>query len=151
MAFKRIVANSEEDLKNIINDIMNWFKETKNYKTSFTKEKRKFQNPETKEIIEKEIDVLKVVDNVNGKSASIKFIPMKEKGEVKIELGGEGETVIAGKISNQMKGRGKLKNYSKDKKVALEESIKEKEISESIMTRSQLKEIIKSEIRSLLK
>lgn len=120
MAFKRIVANSEEDLKTIMNDIMSWFKETKDYKVNFSKEKRKFLDND-KNIVEKEIDVIKVVDGANGKETSIKFVPMKEKGEMKVEIGGEGEAAIAGKISNQMKGKGKLKSYSKDKKVALKE------------------------------
>ena len=143
MAFKRIVAKSEEDLKNIIDDIMKWFKETKDYKVSFTKESRKFMDPETKKIVEKNIDVIKAVDKVNDKHASIKFIPMVEKGEMKLEIGGEGETVVAGKISNQMKGRGTLKSYSKDKKVAIKESNKIK--------KSELKQLIKEEIQNSLK
>lgn len=122
MAFKRIVANSEEDLKTIMNDIMSWFKETKDYKVNFSKEKRKFLD-DNKNIVEKDINVIKVVDGANGKETSIKFVPMKEKGEMKVELGGEGEAAIAGKISNQMKGKGKLKSYSKDKKVALKEAL----------------------------
>jgi len=120
MAFKRIVANSEEDLKTIMDDIMKWFKETKDYKVNFGKEKRKFLD-DNKSIVEKDIDTIKVVDGANNKETSIKFIPMKEKGEMKVEIGGEGEAAIAGKISNQMKGKGKLKSYSKDKKVALKE------------------------------
>ncbi len=142
MAFKRLVANSEEDLKTIINDIKQWFKETNNYKTEFSTEKRKFQDPDTKSIVEKSIDVIKVVDKANDKQASIKFIPMKEKGEMKIELGGEGETAIAGKISNQIKGKGKLKSYSKDKKVAL---------GENTIKKSELKKLIKEEIQNILK
>ena len=142
MAFKRIVANSEEDLKTIMNDIMSWFKETKDYKVNFGKEKRKFQDPETKEIVEKEIDTIKVVDGANGKETSIKFIPMKEKGEMKVELGGEGEAAIAGKISNQMKSKGKLKSYSKDKKVKLgEDDTKKPE-----MTDDELMKRIKSSL-----
>jgi hypothetical protein len=122
MAFKRIVANSEEDLKTIMKDIMSWFKETKDYKVNFSKEKRKFLD-DNKNIVEKDIDVIKVVDGANNKETSIKFVPMKEKGEMKVELGGEGEAAITGKISNQMKGKGKLKSYSKDKKVALKEAL----------------------------
>jgi hypothetical protein len=53
MAFKRIVANSEEDLKTIMSNIKTWFKETNDYKTEFTTEKRKFQDPDTKAIVEK--------------------------------------------------------------------------------------------------
>ena len=122
MAFKRIVANSEEDLKTIMNNIKTWFKETNDYKTEFTTEKRKFQDPDTKAIVEKNIDVIKATDNTNDKFSTIKFIPMKEKGEMKVEIGGEGEAAVSGKISNQMKGKGKLKSYSKDKKVALKEN-----------------------------
>lgn len=136
MAFKRIVANSEEDLKTIMNDVMNWFKETKDYKVNFGKEKRKFLDSD-KNIVEKEIDTIKVVDGANGKETSIKFIPMKEKGEMKVELGGEGEAAIAGKISNQMKGKGKLKSYSKDKKVALKENPNSTKLSDRPVPTSQ--------------
>ena len=124
MAFKRIVANSEEDLKTIMDNIKTWFKETNDYKTEFTKEKRKFQDPDTKAIVEKDIDVIKATDNANDKFSTIKFIPMKEKGEMKIEIGGEGEAAVSGKISNQMKGKGKLKSYNKDKKVKLVKELK---------------------------
>ena len=141
MAFKRIVAKSEEDLNKIITDVKEWFKSTKDYKVSFSTEKRKFQDPDTKAIVEKSIDVIKVVDGTNGKETSIKFIPMKEKGEMKIELGGEGETAIAGKISNQIKGKGVLKSYSKDKKVSL---------GENTIKKSELTQLIKEEIKNLL-
>jgi hypothetical protein len=142
MAFKRIVAKSEEDLNKIITDVKEWFKSTKDYKVSFSTEKRKFQDPDTKAIVEKSIDVIKVVDGTNGKETSIKFIPMKEKGEMKIELGGEGETAISGKISNQIKGKGVLKSYSKDKKVSL---------GENTIKKSELTQLIKEEINNLLK
>jgi hypothetical protein len=79
MAFKRIVANSEEDLETIMNKIMNWFETTNNYKTEKSTEKRKFQDPDTKKISEKDIDVLKVTDTSNDKFSTIKFVPMKEK------------------------------------------------------------------------
>ena len=46
MAFKRIVANSEEDLKTIMSNVKSWFKETNDYKTEFSVEKRKFQEME---------------------------------------------------------------------------------------------------------
>ena len=140
MAFKRIVANSEEDLKTIMDDIMKWFKETKDYKVNFGKEKRKFLD-DNKSIVEKDIDTIKVVDGANNKETSIKFIPMKEKGEMKVEIGGEGEAAIAGKISNQMKGKGKLKSYSKDKKVALKE-----EEPKPPMTDDELMKKIKSSL-----
>jgi hypothetical protein len=142
MAFKRIVTKSEQDLEKIMDDIMKWFKETNDYKVSFSKEPRKFQDPETKKIVEKQIDVIKVTDKVNDKQTSIKFIPMVEKGEMKVELGGEGEAAVAGKIANQMKGKGALKSYSKDKKVALKES--------NTIKKSELKEIIKEEINKIL-
>jgi hypothetical protein len=142
MAFKRIVAKSEEDLNKIITDVKEWFKSTKDYKVSFSTEKRKFQDPDTKAIVEKNIDVIKVVDGTNGKETSIKFIPMKEKGEMKVELGGEGETAISGKISNQIKGKGVLKSYSKDKKVSL---------GENTIKKSELTQLIKEEINNLLK
>jgi len=86
MAFKRIVAKSEQDLKTIMDDIMKWFKETKDYKVSFSQETRKFMDPETKKIVEKQIDVINLTDNVNDKRATVKFIPMMEKGEMKIEF-----------------------------------------------------------------
>lgn len=123
MAFKRIVANSEEDLKTIMSNINDWFKNTNDYKTEFSTEKRKFQDPDTKAIVEKSIDVIKVTDTANDKFSTIKFLPMKEKGEMKVEIGGEGEAAVSGKISNQMKGKGKFKSYSKDKKVALKEAL----------------------------
>ena len=123
MAFKRIVANSEEDLKTIMSDIKDWFKNSNDYKTEFSTEKRKFQDPDTKAIVEKSIDVIKVTDTANDKFSTIKFLPMKENGEMKVEIGGEGEAAVSGKISNQMKGKGKFKSYSKDKKVALKEAL----------------------------
>jgi hypothetical protein len=142
MAFKRIVANSEEDLKTIMSNIMTWFKETNDYKAEFSKEKRKFQDPDTKAIVEKDIDVIKATDNANDKFSTIKFIPMKEKGEMKVEIGGEGEAAVSGKISNQMKGKGKLKSYSKDKKVAL----KENDTKKPEMTDDELMKKIKSSL-----
>jgi hypothetical protein len=142
MAFKRIVANSEEDLKTIMSNIKNWFKETNDYKTEFSTEKRKFQDPDTKAIVEKNIDVIKATDTANDKFSTIKFIPMKEKGEMKVEIGGEGEAAVSGKISNQMKGKGKFKSYSKDKKVAL----KENDTKKPEMTDDELMKKIKSSL-----
>ena len=136
MAFKRIVANSEEDLEKIVNHVKDWFKNS-NYTTEEGTEKRKFQDPDTKAIVEKNIDVIKATDNANDKFSTIKFIPMKEKGEMKVEIGGEGEAAVSGKISNQMKGKGKLKSYSKDKKVAL---------GENTIKKSELKKLIKEQI-----
>ena len=122
MAFKRIVANSEEDLETIMNKIMNWFDTTNQYESKKSTEKRRIQDPDTKKISEKDIDVLKVTDISNDKFSTIKFIPMIKKNEMKIEIGGEGEAAVTGKISNQIGTRGKLKSYSKDKKVALKEN-----------------------------
>ena len=123
MAFKRIVANSEEDLETIMNKIMNWFDTTNQYESKKSTEKRRIQDPDTKKISEKDIDVLKVTDISNDKFSTIKFIPMIKKNEMKIEIGGEGEAAVTGKISNQIGTRGKLKSYSKDKKVALKEAL----------------------------
>ncbi len=124
MAFKRIVANSEEDLETIMNKIMNWFDTTNQYESKKSTEKRRIQDPDTKKISEKDIDVLKVTDTSNDKFSTIKFVPMIKKNEMKVEIGGEGEAAVTGKISNQVGTRGKLKSYSKDKKVALKENPK---------------------------
>ena len=55
MAFKRIVAKSENDLETIIDNIKSWFKESEDYNTEFTKENRKFQDPNTLKIVEKSL------------------------------------------------------------------------------------------------
>jgi hypothetical protein len=142
MAFKRIVANSEEDLEKIVNHVKDWFKNS-NYTTEEGTEKRKFQDPDTKEILEKDISIIKVQEPlkdkngkiIDNKKSTIKFIPMIEKGQMKVEISGEGETVIASKIKDQVEMSrtrdnstaaplGKLKSYSKDKKVALKENPK---------------------------
>ena len=140
MAFKRIVANSEEDLEKIVNHVKDWFKNS-NYTTEEGTEKRKFQDPDTKEILEKDISIIKVQEPlkdkngkiIDNKKSTIKFIPMIEKGQMKVEISGEGETVIASKIKDQVEMSrtrdnstaaplGKFKSYSKDKKVALKEN-----------------------------
>lgn len=142
MAFYRIVTNSEEDLEKIVSHIKNWFENTSNYTTEKGTEKRKFQDPDTKKISEKDIYVIKVQEPlkdkngriVDNKKATIKFVPMIEKGQMKVEIGGEGETVIASKIKDQVEMSrtrdnstaaplGKFKSYSKDKKVALKEAL----------------------------
>lgn len=140
MGFKRIVAKSEDDLVEIIGNIKDWFKNNKIYKTESTSEKRKFMDPETKKIIEKDIDGLKIIDQNNKKETTIKFIPLLKPNEIKIELGGENETTMAGKIKNQMMGRGVLKSYNKDTKVPLKETI----------AKSELKKIIREEIYKLI-
>jgi hypothetical protein len=134
MAFKRIVANSEEDLKNIINDIKTWSKTVKDFTSNLTTEKRKFLDPETKQIVEKEIDVINITEP-KGKT-TIKFIPLIEKDEMKLEIIGDNENGISNKLTNQIKGRGALKNYTKDTKVSMKEHM--------------LKKIIKEEIKKLL-
>lgn len=139
MAFKRIVANSEEDLKNIVDDIKTWSKTVKDFTSNITTEKRKFLDPETKQIVEKEIDVINITEP-KGKTA-IKFIPLIEKGEMKLEVIGDNENGISNKLTNQIKGRGTLKNYTKDTKVSMKEHI---------MKKSELKKVIKEEIKKLI-
>ena len=139
MAFKRIVANSEDDLKNIINNIKIWFKNMKGFTSSFTTEKRKFLDPETKQVVEKDIDVVDITDS-KGKT-TIKFIPLLEKGEMKLEIIGGNENGLANKITNQIKGRGVLKNYSKDNKVSMKEYM---------LKKHELKQIIREEIKKII-
>jgi len=122
MGFKRLVAKSKEELEDIISDSYDWFVNSEDYTLKDSKEKRKFVDPTTKGIVEREIDVIKLIDQVNGKHTIIKFIPMLNDNEMKLELGGEGESTIIGKIKNQLRGRGSLKNYSKNKKVAIDKS-----------------------------
>ena len=66
---------------------------------------------------------------------------MIKKNEMKVEIGGEGEAAVAGKISNQIGTLGKLKSYSKDKKVALKE-----EEPKPTMTDDELMKKIKSSL-----
>ena len=139
MAFKRIVTNSEEDLKNIVDDIKTWSKTVKDFTSNITTEKRKFLDPETKQIVEKEIDVINITEP-KGKTV-IKFIPLIEKGEMKLEVIGDNENGISNKLTNQIKGRGTLKNYTKDTKVSMKEHI---------MKKSELKKVIKEEIKKLI-
>lgn len=140
MGFKRIVAKSEQDLKGIMSDVKDWFKENPVLKTKMTSEKRKFMDPETKKIVEKDIDVFSIVDQNNGKETTIKFIPLIKAGEMKVEIGGENESTVVGKIKNQLKDRGTLKSYTKDTKVPLKETI----------TKSKLRQIIREEIHKLI-
>jgi hypothetical protein len=141
MGFKRIVAKSESDLVEIIENIKDWFKNNKFYKTEITSEKRKFMDPETKKIVEKNIDGLKITDLKNKKETTIRFIPLLEPNEIKIEIGGgENESAVTGKIKNQMMGRGVLKSYNKDTKVPLKE----------VIARSELKQIIREEIYKII-
>jgi hypothetical protein len=117
----RIVGNTPSDLENIVKDIKDYFKNVKkDFNSSFSTEKRKFI--ENGKIIEKNIDTIKTKDNVNGKETSIKLIPMVNPAEMKVELGGENETVIRGKIKNQLKSRGNIKSYTKDAKKPMNET-----------------------------
>ena len=140
MGFKRIVAKSEQDLKGIMSDVKDWFKENPVLKTKMASEKCKFMDPETKKIVEKDIDVFDIVDQNNGKETTIKFIPLIKAGEMKVEIGGENESTVVGKIKNQLKDRGTLKSYTKDTKVPLKETI----------TKSKLRQIIREEIHKLI-
>jgi len=139
MAFKRIVTNSEEDLNNVIDDIKTWFKNMKGFTSNFTTEKRRFLDPGTKQIIEKDIDIINITDS-KGKT-TIKFIPLLEKNEIKLEIVGENETGLSNKITNQIKGRGVLKNYTKDTKVSMKEHI---------LKKYELKQIIREEIKKII-
>jgi len=140
MGFKRIVAKSEQDLNGIMDDVKNWFKENATFKSKFSSEARKFMDPETKKIVEKKVETIHIVDQNSGKETSVKFIPLLKSGEMKIEIGGENESTIVGKIKNQIKDRGTLKSYSKDTKVPLKETI----------TKSVLTNIIREEIQEIL-
>jgi len=48
------------------------------------------------------------------KETKIMLIPLLKPGEMKVEIGGENEHVMKGKIKNMMKGRGDFKSYNKD-------------------------------------
>ena len=110
----RIVAKSPDHLNDIVEDIMSWFETARDYRVEFDTESRKFADPATKQIVTKKIDVLHVQDPMTGKKTVIKFIPLLRPEEMKIEMGGENEHVMKGKIKNMMKGRGEFKTYNKD-------------------------------------
>lgn len=144
MGFKRIVAKSEQDLEGIMSDVKKWFKETPTFDVEITSEKRKFRDPKTEEDFEKDIDVINIIDQTKKDKkkieTTIKFIPLIKAGEMKVEIGGEKESTIVGKIKNQLKSRGVLKSYTKDTKVPLKETI----------TKSKLRQIIREEIHKLI-
>lgn len=157
MGFKRIVAKSEEDLDGIMSDIKTWFKENPVLKTKITSEKRKFMDPETKKIVEKNIESFNIVDQNTKKETTVKFIPMLKAGEMKVEIGGENESTIVGKIKNQLKDRGTLKSYTKDAKKALNET-KLKQLVKEVLSEkeskldkyyTQILELIKKAARDL--
>lgn len=110
----RIVAKSPDHLNDIVEDIMSWFETARDYRVEFDNESRKFADPATKQIVTKKIDVLHVQDPMTGKKTVIKFIPLLRPEEMKIEMGGENEHVMKGKLKNMMKGRGEFKTYNKD-------------------------------------
>jgi hypothetical protein len=110
----RIVAKSPEKLDDILADIKEWFANTKDYVSKFETEKRKFADPATKQIVSKDIDVIYVKDMTTKKETKIMLIPLLKPGEMKVEMGGENEHVMKGKIKNMMKGRGDFKSYNKD-------------------------------------
>lgn len=110
----RIVAKSPKHLNDIVEDIMSWFETARDYRVEFDNESRKFADPATKQIVTKKIDVLHVQDPMTGKKTVIKFIPLLRPEEMKIEMGGENEHVMKGKMKNMMKGRGEFKTYNKD-------------------------------------
>jgi hypothetical protein len=110
----RIVAKSPDHLNDIVEDIMSWFETARDYRVEFDNESRKFADPATKQIVTKKIDVLHVQDPMTGKKTVIKFIPLLRPEEMKIEMGGENEHVMKGKMKNMMKGRGEFKTYNKD-------------------------------------
>jgi len=113
MAYK-IVAKTEQDLKEVLESINNWFDTTQDFEVGFIKESKKFFNPESKLIEEKSINVITVKEYASGKQAKVKFIPLLIPTEIKVEINGEGEFLIKNKISNQVKKKAVLKSYNKD-------------------------------------
>jgi len=89
MAYK-IVTPNEENLTQVLRNIELWFNNTHDFKVSFTEEKRKFFNAETKQIEERSINVIEVEEYGTGKQAKIKFIPLITTTEMKVEINGEG-------------------------------------------------------------
>ena len=134
----RIVAKSPEKLDDILTDIKDWFGTTKDYVSKFETEKRKFADPATKQIVSKDIDVIYVKDPMTKKETKIMLIPLLKPGEMKVEMGGENEHVMKGKIKNMMKGRGDFKTYNKD-------TLRKMEAVEKLrnMVREEIKRIIK--------
>lgn len=136
----RIVAKSPKHLNDIIEDVMTWFETARDYRSEFDTESRKFADPATKQIVTKKIDVVHVQDPMTGKKTVIKFIPLLRPEEMKIEMGGENEHVMKGKLKNMMKGRGEFKTYNKDTLRKMENKMK----------KSELQQIIREEVRKTL-
>ena len=134
----RIVAKSPEKLDDILTDIKEWFTSTKDYVAKLDTEKRKFADPATKQIVSKDIDIIYVKDMTTKKETKIMLIPLLKPGEMKVEIGGENEHVMKGKIKNMMKGRGDFKSYNKD-------TLRKMEAVET------LRNMIREEISNILK
>lgn len=134
----RIVAKSPEKLDDIVADIKEWFTSTKDYVAKMDTEKRKFADPATKQIVSKDIDVIHVKDMTTKKETKIMLIPLLKPGEMKVEIGGENEHVMKGKIKNMMKGRGDFKSYNKD-------TLRKMEAVET------LRNVIREEIKTVFK
>jgi hypothetical protein len=127
---KRLVTDSPETLQSVVGNIKSFFSKTdskgKPYKYTMkaTTEKRKFVNPETKNIEEKDIEVLNITDIESKDQVTVKMIPLIKPGEMRFEIGGEGETTISAKIKDAIAGKGQWKDYKKDTlKTKLKENI----------------------------
>jgi hypothetical protein len=90
---KRLVTDSPETLQTLVNNI----------KTLFTKQ-----------IEEKDIEVLNITDVESKDVVTVKMIPLIKPGEMRFEIGGEGETTVGSKIKDTVMGKGQWKDYSKD-------------------------------------
>lgn len=127
---KRLVTDSPETLNTLVDNIKTLFSKKDStgkpykYSTKITTEKRKFQNPDTKQIEERDIEVLNITDVESKDVVTVKMIPLIKPGEMRFEIGGEGETTIASKIKDIVIGKAQWKDYNKDTlKTKLTESI----------------------------
>jgi hypothetical protein len=116
---KRLVTDSPETLDLLVNNIKAFFSKTNNgkpykYTLKATTEKRKFMNPDTKQIEEKNIEVLNITDVESKDVVTVKMIPLIKPGEMRFEIGGEGETTIGAKIKDTISDKGQWKDYNKD-------------------------------------
>ena len=84
-------------------------------------------NDNNPKIEEKDIEVLNIMDLDKKEMVTVKMIPLIKPGEMRFEIGGEGETTIGSKIKDTVMGKGQWKDYSKDTlKNKLTESIIQK-------------------------
>lgn len=127
---KRLVTDSPETLQNVVDNVKAFFSKTDSkgkpykYSTKISTEKRKFVDPETKDIVEKSIEVLNITDIESKDIVTVKMIPLIKPGEMRFEIGGEGETTIAAKIKDAIAGKGQWKDYTKNTlKTKITESI----------------------------